>query len=63
VNRGISGKMPDFFRHLDGQYGKYYRMMDSEKGYVFQKSVEKAKENDWGKKKKSHKVMHRALAG
>jgi len=36
-------------------------MMDSEKGYVFQKSVENAKEIDWGKKKKSHKVMHRAL--
>ncbi len=31
-----SGKMSEFFRHLDGQYGTYYRMMDSERGYVFQ---------------------------
>lgn len=31
-----SGKMSDFFRHLNGNYGKYYRMMDSKKGYVFQ---------------------------
>jgi putative transposase len=31
-----SGKMSDFFRHLDGQYGKYYQTTDSKKGYVFQ---------------------------
>ncbi|MCK5057879.1 MAG: transposase [Candidatus Aminicenantes bacterium] len=31
-----SGKMSEFFRHLNGQYGKYYRMLVSEKGYVFQ---------------------------
>ncbi len=31
-----SGKMSDFFRLLDGQYGMYYRKMFGESGYVFQ---------------------------
>jgi len=31
-----SGKLSDFFRHLNGQYGMYYRKISGEKGYVFQ---------------------------
>ncbi len=36
VLENSSGKMSDFFRHLNGQYGMYYRKTKGETGYVFQ---------------------------
>jgi hypothetical protein len=36
VLENCSGRLSDFFRHLNGQYGMYFRKMTSEKGYVFQ---------------------------
>ncbi|MCK4762690.1 MAG: transposase [Candidatus Aminicenantes bacterium] len=31
-----TGKLSDFFRHLNGQYGMYYRKITGGKGYVFE---------------------------
>ncbi len=36
VLENSSGKMSDFFRYLNGQYGMYYRKITGDSGYVFQ---------------------------
>ena len=36
VLENASGRMPDFLRLLNGQYGMHYRKMAGGKGYVFQ---------------------------
>ncbi len=36
VLQNTSGRLSDFMRELDGQYGMYYRYKKSGKGYVFQ---------------------------
>jgi len=33
-----SGRMSDFLKQLNGQYGQYYRKREGGKGYVFQYS-------------------------
>jgi putative transposase len=36
VLQNISGKLSDFMRQLNGDYGRYYRKQEGGKGYVFQ---------------------------
>ncbi|MBN1548795.1 MAG: transposase [Syntrophaceae bacterium] len=36
VLQNMSGRMPQFFKRLNGQYGNYYRNRYGGKGYVFQ---------------------------
>jgi len=36
VLENSNGKMSDFFRYLNGQYGMYYRSINGDTGYVFQ---------------------------
>jgi putative transposase len=36
ILENTTGMMSDFFRHLNGQYGRYYRKIGSSSGYVFQ---------------------------
>jgi putative transposase len=37
IIQNTSGKLSDFFRHLNGSYGMYYRKSVGGVGYVFQK--------------------------
>ena len=37
VLQNTSGKLSDFFRHLNGKFGMYYRQRNRDIGYVFQK--------------------------
>ena len=37
VLQNTSGKLSDFFRHLNGKFGMYYRQRSRDIGYVFQK--------------------------
>ena len=36
VLENSNGKMSEFMKRLNGQYGSYYRMVSGGKGYVFQ---------------------------